>query len=141
MTDDIILERVQPDRLALRVLQLPLSFAQSKADYAADNSIGSTIVGSSFSGLLTRVDIGHMRIDSAENGRIRSPGSGSSPSPSDGDEPTAIRPRAITHRRRVACESGAATLAQFGVRSASLADDGTHAGAMAEIFLHTTELV
>jgi hypothetical protein len=47
---------------------------------AADNSIGSTIVGSSFSGLLTRVEIGHMRIGSAGNGRIRSPGSGSSPS-------------------------------------------------------------
>ena len=36
--------------------------------------------GSSFSGLFTRVDIGHMRIGSAGNGRIRSRGSGSSPS-------------------------------------------------------------
>jgi hypothetical protein len=34
--------------------------------------------GSSFSGLLTRVEIGHMRIKSAENGCIASRGSGSS---------------------------------------------------------------
>jgi len=34
--------------------------------------------GSSFSGLLTRVEIGHIRIGSAGNGRIRSPASGSS---------------------------------------------------------------
>ena len=46
--------------------------------YAADNSIGSTIEGSSFSGLLTRVEIGHIRIGSAGNGRSRSPGSDSS---------------------------------------------------------------
>jgi hypothetical protein len=44
------------------------------------SSIGSTIEGSSFSGLLTRVEIGHMRIRSAANGRIKSRGSGSSPS-------------------------------------------------------------
>jgi len=44
------------------------------------NSIGSTIEGLSFSGLLTRVEIGHIRIGSAGNGRIKSPGSGSSPS-------------------------------------------------------------
>ena len=44
--------------------------------YAADNSIGSTIEGSSFSGLLTRVEIGHIRIGSAGNGRISSCGSG-----------------------------------------------------------------
>jgi hypothetical protein len=50
--------------------------------YAAEvaNSIGSTIEGLSFSGLLTRVEIGHIRIGSAGNGRIKSPGSGSSPS-------------------------------------------------------------
>ena len=36
------------------------------------NSIGSTIEGSSFSGLLTRAEIGHIRIGSAGNGRIRS---------------------------------------------------------------------
>jgi hypothetical protein len=42
------------------------------------NAIGSTIEGSSFSGLLTRVEIGHIRIGSAGNGRIRSRGSGSS---------------------------------------------------------------
>jgi hypothetical protein len=48
--------------------------------YAAEfaDSIGSTIEGSSFSGLLTRVEIGHIRIGSAGNGLIRSPGSGSS---------------------------------------------------------------
>ena len=40
--------------------------------YAADNSIGSTIEGSSFSGLLTRVEIGHIRIGSAGSGRIKS---------------------------------------------------------------------
>ena len=49
------------------------------AAYAAEvvNSIGSTIEGSSFSGLLTRVEIGHIRMGSAGNGRIKSPGSGS----------------------------------------------------------------
>jgi hypothetical protein len=48
--------------------------------YAAEvaNPIGSTIEGSSFSGLLTRVDIGHIRMGSARNGRIKSRGSGSS---------------------------------------------------------------
>ena len=48
--------------------------------YAASgaSSIGSTIERSSFSGLLTRVEIGHMRIRSAANGRIKSHGSGSS---------------------------------------------------------------
>jgi hypothetical protein len=40
--------------------------------YATDNSIGSTIEGSSFSGLLTRVEIGHIRIGWAGNGRIKS---------------------------------------------------------------------
>ena len=38
------------------------------------NSIGSTIDGSSFSGLLTRVEIGHIRIRLAGNGRISSRG-------------------------------------------------------------------
>ena len=46
--------------------------------YAADNLIGSTIDGSSFSGLFTRVEIGHIRIGSAGNGTIKSRGSGSS---------------------------------------------------------------
>src|SRR5438105_11995477 len=41
---------------------------------------GRLIDGSSFSGLLTRVEIGHIRIRSAGNGRIKSRGSGSSPS-------------------------------------------------------------
>jgi hypothetical protein len=50
----------------------------SRALYAADNSIGSRIEGSSFSGLLTRVEIGHIRIGSAGNGPIRSRGSYSS---------------------------------------------------------------
>jgi hypothetical protein len=36
------------------------------------------IEGSAFSGLLTRVEIGYIRIGSAGNGRIKSPGSGSS---------------------------------------------------------------
>jgi hypothetical protein len=51
--------------------------------YAAEvvDSIGSTIDGSSFSGLLTRVEIGHIRMGSAGNGRIKSEGSGSSPRP------------------------------------------------------------
>jgi hypothetical protein len=44
------------------------------------SSLGSTIEASSFSGLFTRVDIGHTRICSAGNGRITSAGSGSSPS-------------------------------------------------------------
>src|SRR5262245_55479782 len=43
-------------------------------------STGSTIEASSFSGLLTRVEIGHIRIGSAGEGRIRSRGSGSCPS-------------------------------------------------------------
>jgi hypothetical protein len=42
------------------------------------NSMGSIIEGSSFSGLLTRVEIGHIRIRPAGNGRIRSRGSTSS---------------------------------------------------------------
>lgn len=46
----------------------------------AASSIGSMMNGSSFSGLLTRGEIGHIRIGSAANGRIRSLGSGSSPS-------------------------------------------------------------
>jgi hypothetical protein len=41
---------------------------------AALSSIGSTIEGSSFSGLLTLVEIGHIRIGSAGNGRIKSRG-------------------------------------------------------------------
>jgi hypothetical protein len=44
------------------------------------SSIGSMIEGSSFSGLLTRVDIGHIRIRSVGNCRIKPRGSGSSPS-------------------------------------------------------------
>ena len=35
--------------------------------------MGSTIEGSSFSGLLTRVDIGHIRIGPDGNGRIAHP--------------------------------------------------------------------
>jgi hypothetical protein len=42
------------------------------------NSTGSMIEGSSFSGLFTRVDIGHIRIKADGNGRIKSRGSGSS---------------------------------------------------------------
>jgi hypothetical protein len=47
---------------------------------AAECSIGRRIDGSSFSGLLTRVEIGHVRIGAAGNGRITSLGSASSPS-------------------------------------------------------------
>jgi hypothetical protein len=46
----------------------------------AANSTGSNTDGSSFSGLLTRVEIGHVRIGSAGYVRIRSRGSSSSPS-------------------------------------------------------------
>jgi hypothetical protein len=48
--------------------------------YAASlvNSTGSIIEGSSLSGLLTRVEIGQIRMRPAGNGRIRSQGSGSS---------------------------------------------------------------
>ena len=46
--------------------------------HAADSLIGSRIEELSFSGLLTRVEIGHIRIGSAGNGRIKSCGSGSS---------------------------------------------------------------
>jgi len=38
---------------------------------AVGHSIGSMIVGSSFSGLLTRVEIGQMCIGPEENGRIK----------------------------------------------------------------------
>ncbi len=41
--------------------------------------IGSRMAGSSFSGLLTRIEIGHIRIRGAGKARIRSFGSGSSP--------------------------------------------------------------
>jgi len=44
----------------------------------AANSTGSTVDASSFSGLFTRVEIGHIRISSAGHGRIRSRGSGTS---------------------------------------------------------------
>jgi hypothetical protein len=52
---------------------------QNGPAYAASgaSSIGSTIEASSFSGLLTRVEIGHIRIRSAGNGRINSLGTGS----------------------------------------------------------------
>jgi hypothetical protein len=52
-----------------------LSYAASVA-----GSMGSKIERSSFSGLLTRVEIAHIRSSSAGKGRIRSRGSGSSPS-------------------------------------------------------------
>jgi hypothetical protein len=60
-------------------LGLPLANG-TNTTYAASlaNWTGSTIEGSSFSGLLTRVEIGQIRIKSAGNGRIRSRGSGSS---------------------------------------------------------------
>jgi hypothetical protein len=51
--------------------------------YAADNAIGSRIEGSSFSGLLTRVEIGHIRIGSAGNTRSRSAGIGFIAQPTD----------------------------------------------------------
>ena len=59
----------------LRSLASSLRYAASVA-----SSMGSIIDGSSFSGLLTRVEIGHIRIRSAGNGSIKSRGSGSSPS-------------------------------------------------------------
>ena len=57
-----------------------LSSPMQRRTYAASlaNSTGSMIEGSSFSGLFTRLDIGHIRIRPAGNGRIRSRGSGSS---------------------------------------------------------------
>ena len=47
-------------------------YGRSSVGYAADSSIGLRIEGSSFSGLLTRVEVGHIRIGSAGNGRIKS---------------------------------------------------------------------
>jgi len=41
-----------------------------------ETRIGSSIEESSFSGLFTRVEMGHIRIGSAGNGRSRSCGSG-----------------------------------------------------------------
>jgi hypothetical protein len=55
----------------------PCSGYQSPYAASAASWIGSTIAGSSFSGLLTRVEIGHIRIGSAGYGCIRSRGSGS----------------------------------------------------------------
>ncbi len=54
--------------------------SELRSAYAAElvNSMGSMIEGSSFSGLLTRVETGHIRRGSAGNGRINSCGSGSS---------------------------------------------------------------
>ena len=46
--------------------------------YATDNSIGRRIDGSSFPGLVTRVEIGHIRIGTAGYGRSKSCGWGSS---------------------------------------------------------------
>jgi hypothetical protein len=54
-----------------------LSYAASVA-----GSTGSTMDGSSFSGLLTRVEIGHMRIGSAGKGRIKH--AGPAPLPASG---------------------------------------------------------
>jgi hypothetical protein len=53
---------------------LPCASAAPNRFYAAEfaNSIGSTIEGSSFSGLLTRVENGHIRIGFAGKGLIRS---------------------------------------------------------------------
>src|SRR5215467_8333583 len=58
----------------------PMAIHEPVRPYAAsvESWIGSTIEGSSFSGLLTRVEIGHIRIKSAGYGRMRSRGSGSS---------------------------------------------------------------
>jgi len=55
----------------------PTSSTLAHLTHAADNSIGSTIDGSSFSGLLTRVEIGHIRIGLLGYGRSKSRGSGS----------------------------------------------------------------
>jgi hypothetical protein len=52
---------------------LELNFA-----YATATAIGAKIDGLSFSGAFTRVEIGHIRIGPAGNGRINSRGSGSS---------------------------------------------------------------
>ena len=60
----------------MRRLIKPLAMANPYAA-ATFNVIGSMIEGSSFSGLFTRVEIGHMRIGSDGNGRIKSCGSGS----------------------------------------------------------------
>jgi hypothetical protein len=62
--------------LKLSMFQLDHARSLKVGVHAADNSIGSTIDGSSFSGLLTRFEIGHIRIGSAGNRRIRSRGSG-----------------------------------------------------------------
>ena len=65
---DVLLQRVQ----------------QACAYYVASvaSSTGSTMDGSSFSGL-TGFEIGHVRIGSAGKGRIKSRGSGSSPTLTD----------------------------------------------------------
>jgi hypothetical protein len=63
-----------------QLTDLEFVFGHDGLDYTAALivSIRSMIEGSSFSGLLTRVEIGHIHNGSAGNGLIRSPGSGSS---------------------------------------------------------------
>jgi len=69
----------------IQLLTRPLRYDRlvrpmQRRTYAASlpKSMGSIIKGSSFSGLFTRLDIGHIRIRPAEKGRISWRGSGSS---------------------------------------------------------------
>lgn len=67
---------VCPSRTSLTVLSGSLVICRVRPTGLPRSS--STMDGSSFSGLLTRVEIGHIRIRPARNCRIRSCGSGSS---------------------------------------------------------------
>jgi hypothetical protein len=70
-------EVILGSRLRLRFV-VSSDISRSKSAYAASgaSSIGSTIEGSSFSGLLTRVEIGHICMSPAGNGHIKSHGVG-----------------------------------------------------------------
>ena len=63
----------------LAVARIEVAREYRRYSYAAVSSSGSTIDGSSFSGLFTRVEIGYIRIGAAGKGRIKSRGSLSSP--------------------------------------------------------------
>jgi hypothetical protein len=81
--DGVAIPKEARDALAKRfrrgeVVVPPLVEFRIWTSSASDARIGSMIDGSSFAGLLTRVEIGHMRSRSDGNGRSKSRGSDSS---------------------------------------------------------------
>jgi hypothetical protein len=55
---------------------LGLPSPSNKIFFCRQGSLTGAVEGSSFSGLLTHVDMGHIRVGSAGYGRIKSSGSG-----------------------------------------------------------------